>query len=99
DRVHSAQGHLRAALARCLRLLGHFFQRKLGIPFTPVSLGDSLGGWKTQKILPLGLFTPGRFKRLTSGFVATLHAANISGACAGRAVSYARIAGGPASRG
>src|ERR1035437_3656186 len=75
------------------------YRGKWGIPFTPVSLGDSLGGWKTRKILPLGLITPGRFKRLTSGSAATLHAANISGACAGRGGSYARIAGGPASRG
>jgi len=25
-----------------------------GIPFTPVSLGDNLGGWKGQQILSLG---------------------------------------------
>ena len=31
-----------------------------------------------QKILPLRLITPGRFKRLTSGSAAMLHVANIS---------------------
>src|SRR5450759_744054 len=86
-------------IARNQRVSGSLVSAIWGIPFTPVSLGDSLGGWKTRKILPLGLITPGRFKRLTSGSAATLHAANISGACAGRAGSYARIAGGPASRG
>jgi hypothetical protein len=52
-------------------------------------------------MLSLGLITPGRFKRLTSGSAAMLHAANISGACAcaGRAGSYARIAGGPENHG
>jgi hypothetical protein len=47
----------------------------------------------------LELITPGHFKRLTSGSAAMLHAANISGACAGRTGSYAHAAGGLASRG
>ena len=46
-----------------------------------------------------GVDYPGRFKRSTSGSAARLRAASISGACAGRAASYARVAGGPASRG
>ena len=59
----------------------------------------ALGRWKTQEILFLELITPGRSKRLTSGSAAMLHAASISGACAGRTGSYARAAGGPVSRG
>src|SRR5208337_1682538 len=70
-----------------------------GIRFTPVGPGDSLGGWRTPEILSPGLIIPGRFRRLTSGSAATPPAANISGACAGRVGSYARIAGGRASRG
>ncbi len=70
-----------------------------GMPFTPVDLCDNLWAWKTQNILSLGLITPELFKRLTSGSVPMRHAANMSGACAGRTDSYALTAGGAASRG
>lgn len=69
------------------------------MPLTPGDLCDNLWAWKKQKILSLGLITLEPFKRLTSGSVPMQNAANMSGACAGRMDSYARIAGGAASRG
>jgi hypothetical protein len=52
-----------------------------------------------QRILSLGLITPGRSRKLTSGFVAKRHVATISGAYAGPTGSSARVANGPANRG
>ena len=103
----SAMGRNQSFAAR--RLSVQFDQTRLsaegvlltqqGIHFTPVGLGVSLGGWRTPEILSLGLITPGRSRKLTSGFVAMRPVATISGACAGPTGSSARVANGPANRG
>jgi hypothetical protein len=78
---------------------GTWVFNKMGIPFTPAGLGDTIKRWRMSGAPSQESITPGRSRKWTNGFVAMPVAGSTSSGCVGRKGSSARNAVWEESRG